>query len=98
MDRNKWAEIREENRAIMENLQQYLATLNTVRELFDSAHEQIEQSRALLDHYRRMRQLGHAADIQIAKASGCLMLGNVRSEVAESIDEDSDTDHAERNL
>jgi len=29
MDGNKWAEIREENRAIMENLQQYLATLNT---------------------------------------------------------------------
>ncbi len=82
MDGNKWAEIREENRAIMENLQQYLATLKTARELVDSSHEQVEQSKELLDQYRRMRQLSHAADVQIAKASECLMVDLVRSEAA----------------
>jgi hypothetical protein len=80
MDGNKWAEIREENRAIMESLQQYLATLKTARDLVDASHEQIERSRELLDQYRRMRQLSHAADVQIAKASECLMVDVVRSE------------------
>jgi hypothetical protein len=95
MDGNKWAEIREENRAIMENLQQYLATLNTAREIVDSSHEQIGQSRALLNQYRRMRQLSHAADVQIAKASESLMVDVVRNEAAAYIDEvpAQDDDH-----
>ena len=82
MDGNKWAEIREENRTIMENLQQYLATLKTARELADASHEQVERSRELLEQYRRMRELSHAADVQIAKASECLMVDVVRSETA----------------
>jgi hypothetical protein len=64
----------------MESLQQYLATLKTARDLVDASHEQIERSRELLDQYRRMRQLSHAADVQIAKASECLMVDVVRSE------------------
>jgi cell division protein ZapA (FtsZ GTPase activity inhibitor) len=90
MDGNKWAEIREENRAIMENVQQYLATLNTARELLDSSQEQMERTRLLLDHYRRMRQLSHAAEVQIAKASECLMVDVVRSEAMDYAGESAD--------
>ena len=98
MDRDKWAAIREENRAIMENIQQYLANLNTVRELADSPHERLELGRSLLDYYRRMRLLSHAADVQIAKAGEWLMLDEIRSEVVESTEQDFETAGAVRNF
>jgi len=94
LDRDKWAAIREENRAIMENIQQFLASLSKVRGLVDSPHEQIEFGRSLLDYYRRMRQLGHAAEVQVAKASECLMVDVIRSEVAEVTGEESDSEDA----
>ena len=71
---DQWDDIVEEHYAIADTIREYISTLDAAQRVLRSQLEKSERTAALLEHYLKMRKLGHQADITIAKLGERLTL------------------------
>ncbi|HTQ26426.1 MAG TPA: hypothetical protein VMI09_17185 [Candidatus Binataceae bacterium] len=69
-----WQDIVEEHYAIADTIREYVSTLDAAQQTLRSQLEKSERTAALLAHYLKMRELGHKADVNIAKLGERLTL------------------------
>ncbi|HEY2447098.1 MAG TPA: hypothetical protein VGI20_15295 [Rhizomicrobium sp.] len=69
-----WEDIVEEHYAIADTIREYTSTLDAAQQVLSSQLERSERTAKLLAHYLKMRELGHQADINIARLGERLTL------------------------
>ena len=66
---DKWEDVVEKHSAVAETIREYVLTLDAAQKLLKSKMDEADQYNSLLAHYFKMRELGHQADVNIAKLS-----------------------------
>ena len=64
---DRWEAVVEEHSAVAETIREYVVTLDAAPQLLKSKMDETERLNSLLAHCLKMRQLGHQADVNIAK-------------------------------